>query len=290
MAALVQVSNNNGLFPNPLTGGNTVYMCGIAFNGGVGISSSAPTIGGVPASNPFLLKDKNSPTPSSALVYGALWRLPNIAGGGTQMGLTFSSAGGATQQSLPCIEVSGMGSAPAADGTPNAGQGASAGPADSGSTGPVGGTGDTLLACTVGFALTMSSPTAGWSTQALNSSFGYFAWQFPASSGGTYDFQSSYTGTGDWAAAIAAETPGSGGANISAHLAAALAAAAPALAGSETVHGALAVQLAPAAAAVHGLVKQTVDGSLAAAAAPLAFRAGRRHGRRGSMLLFTGGL
>lgn len=66
---------------------------------------------------------------------------------------------------------------------------------------------------------------------------------------------------------ISVSTSG-GGTNISAQLAAALAAAAPALSGSERMSGVLAAPLAPAAAAARGLVKQNVSGQLAASLAP----------------------
>lgn len=200
---VVQVSNNAGVFGAPIggSGNHTVILVGLAFNGGNTISSSNPTIGGAGVTGSLVI-DGNSPTPTSALVYGATWQLPNVAPGGTTLGLTYNATGGASQNSLFGIEVDRP---LITDGTPPAAVGGIGvpGSATSGTTAPVSG-GNIIVGWTVGFALNMSAPAAPWVATVGQSGFGYLGYQLAAAAGGAYQFSTAYTGSGNWVAAVAA--------------------------------------------------------------------------------------
>lgn len=197
---VVQASNPNGLFSAPLTANTTVVFAGIAFNGGNAISSSAPTIGGSGVTG-TLLESGNSPLPSSTLVYQSLWMLPGQAGGGTQLGLTFTAAGGATSQSLIGFEIAGLGASPVLDQS-SAGNGNNAGPADSGTTGAITAAPEIIIGVSVGYALTVTAPGAPWTSVAGNSGFVECGYQIVTSSGGTYDWSAAVNTSGDWTAGV----------------------------------------------------------------------------------------
>ena len=81
--SVVRVCGPNGTFSGPVTAGNTVFLIGIAYAGNT-ISSSNPTLDSSSVTGASKLQDGNSPT--SNIVYEAIWMLPNMAGGGTQLG------------------------------------------------------------------------------------------------------------------------------------------------------------------------------------------------------------
>lgn len=203
MAAAVQATSANGLFPAGLTGGNTVVFSGVAYDSnGAPVSSSNPTING--SASGFTaeqLQQENSP--GSGLVYETIWILQGVPAGGTQLGLTFTAAGGDTEQSILGWEYEGL---PAdLSFLASSGQGDNAGPADSG---PV--TADPLLvlAVSVGYALTVTPP-GGWVTLGGNSNFTFAGYQLP-NGAGTFDWQTVLSGPGDWAAGIVAITAARG--------------------------------------------------------------------------------
>lgn len=205
MTALVQRSGVNGLFGSPLGAGNTVLMAGTAFNSGTDITSSAPTINAVVIAAGQKLQEGNSPTPTSALVYEGIWSVPTGAGGGTQMGLSYASGGGATQNSLLAIEVSGLPASLTV--TTDTGFGTGAGPADSGSVGPIAAGGGAIFAAAVAYAEALTPPGLPWATMAGNSTFDQIGWQFPAAGGGSYDFACALAAAGNFVAGIVAITP-----------------------------------------------------------------------------------
>jgi hypothetical protein len=206
--AFVQASDPNGLFSSPVGSSSTVYLVGIAYNGGNAISSSAPTMGGS-AVTATMAWDGNSPLPTSALVYAAVWPLLQGSGiaGGTQLGLSFSATGGATQQTLIGLEFTGLGTSPVLDGAAVTGKGSASGPADSGATAAVTGSLGVAIGVSVGYALTMSAPGSPWTGVAGNSSFCYAGYSVYSASGASYDFSTAYSGTGNWVAGAMAFTP-----------------------------------------------------------------------------------
>jgi hypothetical protein len=197
---VVQATNPNGLFGSAITAGNTVILAGIAYNGGNDISSSVPTIGGTAVTG-TLIESGNSPTPTSALVYQGMWMLPDVAGGGTQLGLTFSATGGASEQSLIGFEVSGLGPSPVADRS-SEGSGINSGPAASGTTAAIQASPEIVIGASVGYALTVTAPGAPWTSVAGNSTFCYAGYQVVTSSGGTYQWSTAVSGAGDWTAGV----------------------------------------------------------------------------------------
>ena len=210
MTTVVQSTNLNGLFSSAITAGNSVILFGIAYNGGNAISSSAPTIGGSGVTGAAEGPSENSPTPTSALVYVTAWLLPNLPGGGTQLGLTFTATGGATEQTLFGIEVAGLGASPVWDTAQNAGQGANAGPATSGASGAIASASEIVIGASVGYALTVSSPGSPWTATVGNSGFCYFGYDIPGASGGSYTFTTAVNTSGNWAAIVGGVLPGGG--------------------------------------------------------------------------------
>lgn len=205
--AVVQSCGPNGLFGSNVTLGNTVFMIGIAYNGGNLIGSSAPTLSGTAVPSGVLLQGQNSPTPTSALVYGGVWMLPALSQTGTQLGMTFSATGGATQQTLYGYEVSGLGSGPALDKSVFD-NGSASGPAISGTTPAIAYSPEFVIGWDVGYALSMAGPTTGgWTTQVGNSSFTYAGYQIATSPGGTYSWSDAYSGSGNWVAGIVTVSP-----------------------------------------------------------------------------------
>jgi hypothetical protein len=217
LAVVQSVSFNaawSGSFGANVTAGNTVFLLAYQYNNtGATMSSSSPVFGGSPASGASLI---TSGQPSgSAVVYGVIWMLPDLAGGAASVGLTNSGGTVDTNVGMAAVEVSGLGASPALDTTatnPAPATGSSGNPA-SGTTSATAEAPDFIIAFAVEYGTALTAPGAPWlaPTGGQPASGCLAGWQIATSAGGTYSY--SATGSGQrWAASVAAIAVTSGAA------------------------------------------------------------------------------
>jgi hypothetical protein len=194
----------SGSFSSNVAAGSTVFLFAYQYtSSGATMGSSAPLFNGSSVAGASKLFDKQGA--STNTVYGAIWMLPNLAGGAASCALTNSGGIVDSNVGLIGIEVSGLGASPSLDSaSPNPQTGTNnAGNPSSGATGNIVSSPEIILGLAVEYGVTLTLPGGAWSGLQTASGLTAAGWQVVTSSGSAY----TYTATGSsasWAAGVAA--------------------------------------------------------------------------------------
>jgi len=191
-----------GTFGVNVTAGNTVFLAASGYNTtSVTISSSAPTFGGGSVSGAAKILEQAYPYDGAATDYGAVWMLPNVAGGSASFGLTMTNSQAITAVGIMAWEVSGLGTGPVTDQSVSA-DGASTA-VSSGATGAIASAPEFVIGFGVQDATVTTIPGAPWASTSVNpgtNNNSFTGYQIATSSGGTYTYSATATVTAKWAA------------------------------------------------------------------------------------------
>ena len=196
----------SGSFTGNVTAGNTVFLFAYQYQtaSGSSMSSSAPLFNGSSVSGAVEFVTGQSGTGGND-VYGAIWMLPNLAGGAASCALTNTGGIVDTNVGLIGIEAAGLGTAPVLDTAspnPKTTGGTTVSPS-SGASGNIVSSPDLILGLAVEFGVGLTLPGGAWSGLQTTSGFTAAGWQIATSSGSAYTY--SGTGTGaNWFAGVAA--------------------------------------------------------------------------------------
>jgi hypothetical protein len=195
-----------------VTAGNSVMLlvsCYSTTNGAT-LTSSAPTFNGSAVSGAVKVCSAQSGY-SSFSIYGAVWLLPDLAGGASSLGITFGGTG-ATASLCWGQEVAGLGASPTAQ-TPATAQGSSSsGTAISSGTTPTitGAAFVSGLGAATGETFTSGNvPTSPWTSLVEDS--GFLALSYQIASSGTATWSVTGSTSAEWAAMAAVVYATSGG-------------------------------------------------------------------------------
>lgn len=276
--AIVQSVTDNAAstatFAANVTAGSTVELWQYAYTtSGASISTSNPTFNGSGVTGSKLFDNQSGGTNA---VYGAVWELPNLAGGAKTAGITVTNGTVDSNVGICAIEVSGLNAAPALDSgaAPNPQTGtATSGTPDSGTTGAITAAPELILAMAVAFGSTVVPAGSPWTNLSPSSSDCQAGYQIVTSSGATYDYRAQNSVGVGWAAGVAAVEPGSGSTNVTASFGLAMSPLAESFTATETIGAHFTAAMSPLAS--HFTAAETganITASLHAAMAPLRMR------------------
>lgn len=206
---VVQTFNSGASFAtsatmSATTAGNTIVVCVTDYNAGASMYPlSSPTIGtspGVTWPGTTLLQFSQSPDVSSQSVGEAIWLIPNIPSGITN--IQCGNFVNGNFASIAGCEVSGLGNAPLLDGVVANGSGNSSSLA-SGNTGATSAPSGFVFGCSVGYALQTNEPSAPWvNLGSMGNTYTTAGYQLSAAASSTFDYTTTSTGGGNavWAA------------------------------------------------------------------------------------------
>jgi len=275
-AEVLSSSSWSGSFSSNVTAGNTVFLFAFQYtSSGATMGSSAPTFGGSGVSGAVKLLEKQG-AGSDNTVYGAIWMLPDLAGGAASCGLTNSGGIVDSYVGLIGIEASGLGASPVLDAaSPNPETGTNnSGSPSSGATGDTVSAPDIILGMAVEYGTTLTLPGGAWSGLQTISEFTAAGWQIASGSGSPYTYTASGAGA-SWVAGVAAVTAGT--TNVTGTFGTAMAPMGLAFTGAETVSGHASLAMAPMGLAFSGEeTGASVTGMFSMAMAPMRLRFSQR--------------
>ena len=256
-----------GSFGSPVTAGNTIVLLASCYNAsGATISSSAPLYNGSTPSGSAKLKDLQSPIAGGDSVYCAIWMMPDVAGGGTSVGLTVTNGGNVSSTGLIALEVSGLGSSPSLD--QSASDSGNSTDPTSGTTGAITAAPELVVAIDVQFAVSLTAPGSPWTTYQAGADYTAFGHQVVASSGGTYAYACTSSSSAPWSGVIAT-IQGTAASGVSGTVGVAMAPMAQSLTGAAGASGTLGLAAAPMKLSATASAGTAVSGTLGVAMAPM---------------------
>jgi hypothetical protein len=211
--AVVQTATTNNAssisFTNNVTPGNAVVLWQYAYtNTGAAISTSSPVFNAVPVTGAALLLAQQSAGASA--VYGAVWILPNLAGGAKPVGVTVTGGIVDTNVGIIAVEYAGLGTAPVIDTAAAAVTTAgSSGIPASGSTGALAASLALILGMAVEYGVNITGPASPWTeNNPAGTNLCAGGYQVATSSGGTYGYTCTAGSGAGWSAGAVAVVPG----------------------------------------------------------------------------------
>jgi hypothetical protein len=187
----------SGSFSSPVVAGNSIFLLASCYNAsGATIISSNPLYNGLTPAGSIMLEGLQSPINAGDSVYGTIWMLPDVAGGGTTVALTITQGSNVSSTGLVAMEVSGLGNSPALDQSASD-NGNSVNPT-SGTSGVITTAPELILAIAVEFAVAVVPPGSPWINHQAGADYTAFGYQIAASSGSTYTYATTSTSAAPW--------------------------------------------------------------------------------------------
>jgi hypothetical protein len=192
----------SGSFASPVTAGNSVILMPSCYNAsGATLTSNTPEYNGSTPTGSVKGKDQQSPIAGGDSVYGAIWLLPDVAGGGTSVAISVTNGQNVSSTGLIALEVAGLGSSPSFD--QSASDSGNSTDPTSGSSGNITAAPELILGLGVAFAVALTPSGSPWTNFQNGGNYTAWGYQVVGSSGGSYTYATTSSSAAAWAGIIA---------------------------------------------------------------------------------------
>jgi len=191
-----------GTFGSGVTTGNSLFFNVFSYDSGATISAGTPKYNGsaYPAASQLI----GESSPGGDNVFSATWMYPDIgSGGGTAVNLACTNGNVDGNVGSVAYEVSGLGATPTLD--RSAGQSHTGSNTDvtSGATSAIQFAPEFVIGTAVIYGVSPGAPSGFTNAYNVGGGFCVSGYQIPASSGGTYTYDTGTSAPNDWTATVA---------------------------------------------------------------------------------------